>query len=399
MKVPVNSIKISQNRRTVDIKVVKNIAESIKQVGLLTPIIVSTDNFLIAGAHRLQAVILLGWPEIDASVIDLQGLKAELAEIDENLMRHELHYIERGEQLKRRKEIYEELYPETKKGAVNQYTKLLKTESADSKLSFVTDTADKTGKSETTIKEEIRIAKNLTENARKAIKKADIPKTEALKLVKMDIKKQDAIAEKIIKGEVKKVSDAIREIKREEVIESLENIATKEVKSLQGLYDCIILDPPWNMSKIERDERPNQVEFDYPTMNEEELEQLKIPMAESCHLWVWTTQKFLPMAMRLLDKWGLKYVCTFVWHKNGGPQPFGLPQYNCEFVLYARKGTPQFIDTKAFNTCFNAKRGSHSEKPEEFYSIVRRVTAGRRLDMFSRRAIEGFDAWGQEAVE
>ena len=204
------------------------------------------------------------------------------------------------------------------------------------------------------------------------------------------------LADKVRKGEMKP-ADAHREMKRQEVVSNLENIEAKEAKTVQGVYDVLVIDPPWPMEKIERDERPNQTAFDYPTMSESELALMNIPAADDCHIWLWTTHKFLPMALRLLGQWGLKYVCAFVWHKPGGFQPIGLPQYNCEFALYARKGSPQFIDTKALPVCFNAHRRAHSEKPEEFYAVVRRVTAGRRLDMFNRRTIDGFDTWGKEA--
>lgn len=203
-------------------------------------------------------------------------------------------------------------------------------------------------------------------------------------------------AQAILEGRAK-TADVVREMKREQIVAKLEDVKTREVKAAQGVYDVVVIDPPWPMQKIERDVRPNQAEFDYPTMSEQELAEMKIPIADSAHVWVWTTHKFLPMALRLLDAWGLKYVCTFVWHKPGGFQPIGLPQYNCEFALYARRGSPEFIDTKAFPTCFDAPRGAHSEKPEAFYDIVRRVTAGRRIDIFNRREIEGFDRWGNEA--
>jgi N6-adenosine-specific RNA methylase IME4 len=205
-------------------------------------------------------------------------------------------------------------------------------------------------------------------------------------------------ARQIIDGG-KKMADVIREEKRAEVVAKLENVEARKAKTLAGHYDVIVIDPPWPMEKIERDVTPEQVAFEYPTMREDELAAMQLPTADDCHVWVWTTHKFLPMCLRLLDAWGLKYVCTFVWHKPGGFQPFGLPQYNCEFAIYARRGTPQFIDTKAFPVCFDAPRGKHSEKPEAFYDVVRRVTAGRRIDIFNRRQIDGFDVWGKEADE
>lgn len=201
---------------------------------------------------------------------------------------------------------------------------------------------------------------------------------------------------KVRSGEIT-LAEAKRAVARTEIIAKLENVAAVEAKELAGEYDVIVIDPPWPMEKIERDARPNQVVFEYPTMSEDELSEMKMPAASNCHMWLWTTHKFLPMAFRLLDKWGFKYVCVFVWHKPGGFQPIGLPQYNCEFAIYARKGTPKFIDTKAFPVCFEAPRGAHSEKPESFYDVVRRVTAGRRIDIFNRRKIEGFDTWGNEA--
>jgi len=222
-------------------------------------------------------------------------------------------------------------------------------------------------------------------------------KQDVMRLHKMPQTMKNKVIAKFDAGKADSLADAVREQKRAEAKANLESIETKTAKAAAGVYDVIVIDPPWNMKKIERDERPNQSEFDYPTMTEEELTDFPIPAADDCHLWLWATHKFLPVAMRLLDAWGFKYVCNFVWHKNGGFQPFGLPQYNCEFAIYARKGAPQFIDTKAFFTCFDAPRGKHSEKPEEFYEVVRRVTAGRRIDIFNRRKIEGFDTFGNEA--
>jgi N6-adenosine-specific RNA methylase IME4 len=195
-------------------------------------------------------------------------------------------------------------------------------------------------------------------------------------------------------------SDLEQSRKREAALREQLKVAQTPATALTKRYGTIVIDPPWPMKKIEREVRPNQVEFDYPTMDYEQLRAFRSTFqdftADDCHVFMWTTQKFLPMALRLFEDYGVKYVLTMVWHKPGGFQPIGLPQYNCEFVLYGRIGSPDFSDTKAFNCCFNAPRAEHSRKPDAFYDLVRRVTAGERLDIFSREARDGFDQFGNE---
>lgn len=171
-----------------------------------------------------------------------------------------------------------------------------------------------------------------------------------------------------------------------------------------GYFDVLVIDPPWPIEKIERVVRPHQVHFDYPVLSIDEIRDYKLTdgrqlqelSTANAHCFLWTTQRFLPTAFELLTSWQLSYVCTFVWHKAGGFQPIGLPQYNCEFALYARKGAPAFIDTKDFPLCFEAPRAEHSRKPALFYETLRRVTAGRRVDIFSREPHEGFEQLGNE---
>ena len=167
-----------------------------------------------------------------------------------------------------------------------------------------------------------------------------------------------------------------------------------------NVYDVVVIDPPWDMQKILREIAPNQKEFDYPTMTINEIKTFPIKdlMSDNCHIFLWTTQKYLPFAFDIIKEWGLTYVLTMVWHKNGGFQPFGLPQYNCEFILYAHKGNPKFIDTKTFNCCFNGERGKHSEKPNEFYELLDRVCDGNKIDIFARKERKGWSVYGNEVI-
>lgn len=116
-EVAISDIRIGTRHRRVREDAVADIAESITQIGLLNPVVLTEQFDLIAGAHRIGAVKTLGWITIPAHVRAFESLKAELAEIDENLRRNELTVLEHGEHLARRKEIYEGLHPEAKQGS------------------------------------------------------------------------------------------------------------------------------------------------------------------------------------------------------------------------------------------------------------------------------------------
>ena len=395
MKRKISEIIIPEGRRTVDRDKVAGLAQSIKFIGLLNPIAINKFDTLIAGAHRLAAHVELGLDEIECVVLDGDDWQDELAEIDENLMRNELDPIAIGEQAIRRDEILGKRGLRAKRGD-NQHTER---GSAGTALPPKTTAsiAGEIGVSKRVLQENKQLARNLTASAKKAVRMVAAPKQDALRLARKTHGEQEAIARRILDGREATVVDAIREVARDELRANLEDIATQKVKAIAGVYDVIVVDPPWEQGLFVLDATPESVGLNYPTMSEEKLLELKIPAANDCHLWLWTTHKFLPSALRLLEAWGFKYVCTFVWHKNSGFQPLQLPKYNCEFAIYAHKGNPLFVDTKSFFTCFDAPTREHSEKPESFYEMVRRVTAGRRLDMFNRRKIEGFDTWGNEA--
>lgn len=114
--IAIESIAVGHRLRSVSKTKVDELAESIVAVGLLQPIVITEDANLVAGLHRLEACRHLGLIEINAVVIPNLQLQKEIAEIDENLIRNQLTVLEQCDQLKRREELYEALYPETKRG-------------------------------------------------------------------------------------------------------------------------------------------------------------------------------------------------------------------------------------------------------------------------------------------
>ena len=196
--VAISSVTVPKHRQRA-LRDVSPLRDSIAELGLLQPIVLTPDRVLVAGLHRLKACEALGWNEIPAVVRQVEGLTAELAEIDENLVRNDLTVLERSEQLARRKEIYEALHPDAKKPKGGRPAKNSETISTFSK-----DTATKSGISERTVRHEVQIATALPQEVRDAIRGTEIAdsKTDLLALARLEPERQKAVAAKVASGEI-----------------------------------------------------------------------------------------------------------------------------------------------------------------------------------------------------
>ena len=188
--IPLDSIVVRPGRRSLGD--LSDLMESITRIGLLNPITVTTDHRLVAGASRLAACQRLGWVEIPAHVVTLDEIEAELAEIDENLIRNELTVLQRGEQLLRRKELYLARYPQTKRGGAPGKAGGGKKAKTEIISVFADDVAAKTSVTSRTVRQEIQIARGLAEPVKERIRGTVLEdnKVELLRLARRPVEHQ-----------------------------------------------------------------------------------------------------------------------------------------------------------------------------------------------------------------
>src|SRR3990167_8870142 len=109
-------------------------------------------------------------------------------------------------------------------------------------------------------------------------------------------------------------------------------------------------------------ERPDQgMTLDYPTMTLEEIQALPIPefaFEDGCHLYLWVTQKLLPVGLELITEWGFRYECLMTWKKNVGITPFSW-MYDTEHVLFGRIGQLPLL-RNGLRLSFDAAATGHS---------------------------------------
>ena len=276
-------------RKLLDQKHVEDLVESIKEIGLLEPIIITKENILVSGLHRLEACKKLGQSEIEVRIFNFDELHKDLAEIDENLLHKELSVLEHADHLKRRKEIYELLYPETKQyvagGKARQKTATRKMRVAG----FASDAAKKLKKSEATIYRELQIAENIDEGVKKELRGTELAdsKTDLLKLSRLSKEKQ------------KKVVSCLKEKKSGSVSMALikERQAENDAAKNQGIINKPIIYKTSCLKWIEKQESCDLLLTDPPYMTD-----IEISVEQFANSW-------LLNALKLVRDRGRAYIC------------------------------------------------------------------------------------------
>ena len=151
-RVKVADVIVQSRLRPVSEAGVASLISSITETGVMKDAIhvrkkKDGNLHLLAGAHRIEAARQLGWDEIEAKVwTDVTDDWARLIEIDDNLAGAEMNALDTAVFLATRKEVYERLHPETKRGVAGALARWDATE--PSSVAFVKSTADKFGMTE-----------------------------------------------------------------------------------------------------------------------------------------------------------------------------------------------------------------------------------------------------------
>lgn len=201
--VPMGQISVTGRLRPIDESWAALLAENIGASGRLRHPIELRPHpqggyQLVAGAHRLRAAELLGWDMVPAVVIEASDDEARLAEIDENLIRHELNPLDRAVFLAERKALYERLHPQARRGGDrgNQHTGGRQTDI----VSFSQDTAERCGLTERTIRRAVMIAEKLPQPLRKRLAGTSLAQkqSELLALAKLAPDEQEACVDLLL---------------------------------------------------------------------------------------------------------------------------------------------------------------------------------------------------------
>ena len=166
----------------------------------------------------------------------------------------------------------------------------------------------------------------------------------------------------------------------------------------EGRWRVFYADPPWDYGN-ERPLYAGDQDDHYPPMPTDDI--CTMPVTERAMddavLFLWCTSPiFSPDAIQVVESWGFEYKTTFIWDKI----KHNMGHYNSmrhEILTVATRGNCTPDERKLFDSVISIERTEHSRKPELFYEIIDTLYPfGKRLELFARKARDGWDCWGNE---
>ncbi len=248
----------NQPRKRFDFDELENLAQSIRENGILQPITVRRTEDkkfeLIAGERRLRAARLVGLVKIPAIVIDMQQKESALFAIIENLQRQSLGFFEEAEAIEK---------------LINEFN--MSREDVCKKLSIAPST----------LSNKLRILK-LPEEMRFKLSRAGLTERHARALLALEDDNQRARALSIVIDRHLNVSET------ERMIEQMLHRNTKQRSNIRGIRDVRLFINTLNHAvdtirragvdaDTARSETEEYIEY---VVRIPKIEQLKLPMPE-----------------------------------------------------------------------------------------------------------------------
>ncbi|KKM98960.1 hypothetical protein LCGC14_1152630 [marine sediment metagenome] len=366
--IEIAEIKIG-NRKRKDMGDIGPLVDSINEIGLLHPIVVTPQKKLIAGLRRIKAFQQMKQTTIPCHVVNLE--KVILGERDENLVRkaftpsEEVAIADAVEPIERAaaKERQKEAGKEHGKGQIG-----------GANLAPAMDT-----KVRQRVARSLGIGYTTLGRAREVVAAAEKAPKKYGKLVE-EMDRTGRVAGVYKKLTVAKQAEAIK----------------REKKPLpKGPFRVIIADPPWTYSN-RPDDPSHRNAPPYASMSIEDIRKyLPTNMPhKDCILWLWTTNTHMREAFTVVDAWGFTQKTILTWVKN----KIGTGDWlrgQTEHCIMAVRGKPTVVLTNQ-STVLTANAGKHSAKPDEFYAMVAKLCPGSCVELFQRTSRPGIVGTGLE---
>lgn len=222
------------------------------------------------------------------------------------------------------------------------------------------------------------------------VSRGTISKVEAIEERATETQKERVVAGK------SSINAVYKEIKR---IDKKDEIKKLPQEKLQGKYNVILADPPWQYAYNATSLR-GVADDHYPTMDIEAIKNLPVKniTLDNAVLFLWTTTTMIRKAFDVVEAWGFEFKTSMVWVK----QHFGTGFYvrgKHEIILIGIKGHFLPMTTDIPESVFHAKKSEHSKKPEKIYEIIEKMYPDqRKIELFQRGAKrQTWDVWGSES--